>query len=184
MSDIFSPSEVANRYAKASFELAHESKALDKVAADLTALKAMLSESADLRRLLQSAQFKSDQKLSGLMAVAKSLKLQKLTLNSLGLLARHGRLNVLGAYINAFFAAYEAQQGVSNAEVISAVALSDQQVVNLRTALHAAIGRECQLNLTVDPGLLGGLKVRIGSRLFDSSLKTKLDTLKFALKRA
>jgi F-type H+-transporting ATPase subunit delta len=184
MNDQFRETEAGDRYARAAFDLALETKVLDKVNGDFAKLKELLLSSAELRNFITSLVYKSNVKLSGLTAVTKSLKLNALTNNLLGVLAANGRLNHLFPVINAFNKLYAAHSGVVTADVTSAVALTDAQLDSLKTTLAQALGQSAEINTRVDPALLGGLKVRVGSRLFDASLKTKLDSLKFALKRA
>ncbi|MGA9659340.1 MAG: ATP synthase F1 subunit delta [Asticcacaulis sp.] len=185
----YQETEVGERYARAAFDLAQDNKALDKVHGDLAALKALLMSSTELRIFIGSHIYKSDIKLNGLLAVATSkkaggLKLNDLTKKTLGVLAANGRLDHLLPFITAFNKRYDALKGIVRAEVTSAVALTEQQLENLTQTLGKTLGQSADISTRVDPALLGGLKVRIGSRLFDASLKTKLDSLKFALKRA
>lgn len=184
MSDIFRETEVGARYAKAAFELAETSGKLDTIHADLAKVKALLSESADLRRLVTSKVYGNEDKLKGLSAVLAKVAPDALTLKTFGLMAQNGRLDQLFGFIAAFNRLYDVKKGIVAATVTSATALSDAQVGELQAALRTALGRDAVLSQTVDPAILGGLKVRVGSRLFDASLKTKLDSLKFALKRA
>jgi len=185
VSDIFRETEVGERYAKAVFELADAAGQIDAVQADLASLKGLLVESKDLRRLVTSHAFKSEDKLKGLSAVLKkAAKPSALTLKALGLMAQNGRLDHVFSLITAYARLYDARKGIVSAVVTSATALTDEQVAGLQAALRTALGQDPVLSQSVDPSLLGGLKVRVGSRLFDASLKTKLDSLKFALKRA
>ncbi|MDC7682650.1 F0F1 ATP synthase subunit delta [Asticcacaulis sp. BYS171W] len=184
MSDIFRETEVGARYAKAVFELADAAGSIDAVYADLATLKAMLTESRDLHRLVTSHAFASSDKLKGLTAVLDMAKPNALTVKALGLIAQNGRLNEVFGFITAFNRLHDARKGIVSAVVTSATALSEAQVADLQAALRIALGRDAVISQSVDPSLLGGLKVRVGSRLFDASLKTKLDSLKFALKRA
>ena len=184
MNDDYRETEVGIRYARAAFDLALETKSLDKVLADLANLKALLLSSQELRTFTGSLVYRSKVKLAGLLAVAKSLKLTPLTVKLLGVLADNGRLDQLLPMITAFNNRYAAYTGVVTADVTSAVALTDAQLSSLKTTLAQTLGQQPQVNTRVDPAILGGLKVRVGSRLFDASLKTKLDSLKFALKRA
>ncbi|ESQ86779.1 F0F1 ATP synthase subunit delta [Asticcacaulis sp. AC460] len=184
MNDQYRETEAGDRYARAAFGLALETKVLDKVNGDIATLKELLLSSAELRNFVTSLVYKSDVKLAGLLAVTKSAKLNTLTTNLLGVLAANGRLNQLFPVINAFNKLYAAHTGVVTADVTSAVALTDAQLDSLKTTLAQTLGQSAEINTRVDPALLGGLKVRVGSRLFDASLKTKLDSLKFALKRA
>jgi F-type H+-transporting ATPase subunit delta len=180
----FRETEAGERYARAAFDLAGDSKVLDAVHGDIVALKALLLSSAELRIFVASQVYKSDVKLSGLLAVAAGLKLNDLSKKALGVLAANGRMDHLFPFITAFNKLYDAQKGIVSAEVTSAVPLSDAQLEDLKKTLAKTLGQSAEISTRVDPALLGGLKVRVGSRLFDASLKTKLDSLKFALKRA
>lgn len=184
MNDQFRETEAGDRYAKAAFELAQDQGVLEAVHKDLAAVKALLLQSAELRNFVASFVYTSEVKLNGLLAVTKSLKLNALTTKVFGVLAANRRLDHLFPLLNAFSKLYDAHKGIVNAEVTSAVALTDEQLGNLKTALGTALGQSAEVSTVVDPAILGGLKVRVGSRLFDASLKTKLDSLKFALKRA
>lgn len=184
MSEVFQENEAGIRYARAFFDLALENGDLEKVYADLGKISGLLSESADLRRFVASAVFDSATKAKGVTAVTKSLKLQALTKKLLGVLATNNRLSQLGAVIASFNKIYASHKGIVSAEVTSAVPLSDAQTKTLTAALKKALGAAPEITTKVDETLLGGLKVRVGSRLFDASLKTQLDSLKFALKKA
>lgn len=176
--------DVGGRYGQALFELALEAGALAAVEGDLKALKAAHGESADLRRLLRSPGFTSDDKAKGLDAVAAAGNAHPLTRKFLGLLARNRRASALPAVADALARLAAKHRGTVSAEVVSAAPLSDIQLANLTAALRQALGRDPEIATRVDPGLLGGLKVKVGSRLYDSSLKTRLNQMKFALKRA
>lgn len=184
VADDFKSSEVGERYAKALFDLALETGALDQVRKDLDETRTMLLESADLRRLLASKAFASEDKAAGLAAIGAKAKFTPVTLKFFGLLARNRRADALPAAIAAFARLHDRHRGVVAAEVVSAVPLGADQLEGVRKALRQALGKDPELVSRVDPAILGGLKVRVGSRLFDASLKSKLDSLKFALKRA
>ncbi len=184
MNDQFRETEAGDRYAKAAFELAEDTKILEAVQKDLAAVKTLLLQSAELRGFVSSYVYTSDIKLKGLLAVTKDLRLKPMTQKLFGVMAANRRLDQLFPTINAFDKLYAAKKGIVSAEVVSAVALSDTQLDGLKKALGKALGQAAEVNTSVDPAILGGLKVRVGSRLFDASLKTKLDSLKFALKRA
>lgn len=184
MADDFRTTEVGGRYAQALFDLADETGALDAVRADLASLKAAWIESADLRRLANSPLIASDDQAKGLTAIADKAKLNVVTKNFLGLLGQNGRSGDLPGVITAFEALYAKKMGVVAAEVVSAVALSAAQTKTIQAELRAALGRDPELTARVDPSILGGLKVKVGSKLFDASLKTKLDQMTLALKRA
>lgn len=180
----FRETEAGDRYAKAAFELAQDQKVLDVVHSDLAKVKDLLLNSAELRTFVSSYVYTSDIKLKGLLAVTDGLKLNALTKKIFGVLAANRRLDQLFPFLNAFTKLYDAQKGVVNAEVVSAVPLTDEQLGALKDQLGKSLGQSASIATSVDPTILGGLKVRVGSRLFDASLKTKLDSLKFALKRA
>ncbi len=184
MNDQFRETEAGERYARALFDLAQDGKSLDKVQADMAKLKALLLESAELRGFVASLVYSSEVKLDGLKAVTAKLKFNALTLKLFGVMAANRRLDQLFPLINAFDKLYAAHLGIVSAEVTSAVPLSAPQLDDLTKALNKSLGQKADITTRVDPGILGGLKVRVGSRLFDASLKTKLDSLKFALKRA
>lgn len=174
--------EAGERYASALFDLARESDAIDAASGDLATLKAMLAESEDLTRLAESPAFSADDKQAALVAVAEKAGLSNLVRDFLGVLARNRRAFELVGVIAAFERLAAAYRGVTTAEVVSAQPLSDAQTRALADALKAAADGEVELSATVDPAILGGLVVRVGSRMFDSSLKTKLAGLKTAMK--
>jgi F-type H+-transporting ATPase subunit delta len=176
--------DVASRYAQALFELADESGQLDRVDADLKSVTAMLGESLDLRRLIASPAFSSQDKGRALIAIADKAKFSPTTRKFLGLLAENGRIDAVPGIISAFNALSAKRRGTVAAEVTTAVALSAAQQKGLQAALRQALGKDPEVTTRVDPAILGGLKVRVGSRLYDASLRSKLDQLKFALKRA
>ncbi|MGI8841542.1 MAG: F0F1 ATP synthase subunit delta [Caulobacteraceae bacterium] len=184
MADDSRTGDVGARYARALFDLAVETDALGPVEADLKSLKAMIAASADLRLLLASPALTAEDKAAGLAAIAARADFCDTTRRFLGLLAANRRVSALAPIIAAFSALAEARRGVVAAHVVTAVPLSAAQAKGLAAALRAALGKDPQIETSVDPAILGGLKVRVGSRLYDASLKSKLDSLKFALKRA
>ncbi len=165
-------------------ELAVEAEALDTVDADLKSLKSMMVASIDLRLLLVSPAVTGEDKASGLNAIAERAGFSDTTRKFLGVLAANRRTPDLTAIIDAFAALAEARRGRVSAQVVTAIPLSEAQAKGLAATLHTALGKDPQIDARVDPAILGGVKVRIGSRLYDASLKSKLDSLKFALKRA
>jgi len=175
-------SGISGRYAVALFELALESKALKAVESDLANLKELLSESADLRELVTSPLFNRDEQSKGVTAVAEAAELSALTVKFLGVLAANRRLDALGATISSFEKLLAHHKGEVNAEVVSAHALTKTQLTALKKQLKSAIGRDVTIDASVDEALLGGLRVKVGSRMVDSSLKTKLDNLAIAMK--
>jgi F-type H+-transporting ATPase subunit delta len=177
-------SNVGGRYAQALFDLANENNELSAVAADLQSLKAAIADSRDLRVMLGSPVFKSEDKAKGLTAIAVKAKFSLTTAKFLGLMASSGRAGALPAAINGFQNLVAEAKGLVNAEVTTAVPLTAAQSKGVAAALRLALGKDPEISTRVDPALLGGIKVKVGSRLFDASVKSKLDSLKFALKRA
>jgi len=184
VADEFRTSEVGERYARALFDLALETRALEAVRADLLSLTAAHRDSADLRRLLASPLLAPADQGRGLIAVAEAAKFHATTRNFLGLMAQGGRARDIPAAIAAFNVLYARHTGVVAAEVVSAASLTAAQLKAVKAGLREALGKDPELAARVDPSLLGGLKVKVGSRLFDASLKPRLDQMKFALKRA
>ena len=184
MADDFRTTEVGERYSRALFDLALETGKLDAVRADLKSLKAAWLESADLRRLATSPIISADDQAKGLAAIATKAKFEITTKNFLGLLAQNGRARDLAAVTTGFEALYARHAGVVAAEVVSTQALTPAQLQSITSALTSALGKNPEITTRIDPSILGGLKVKVGSKLFDASLKTKLDQMKFALRRA
>ncbi len=173
---------IADRYATALFELADSSGSLDQVAGDLKTLQAMLRESADLRRVVDSPVLSREQQGGAIAALAKAAGFSELTSKFLGLAAKNRRLFTLPGVIASYLGRLAARRGEKSATVASAVALTPAQQDALTTALKAAFGGNVAVDVKVDPSLLGGLVVQVGSRMVDSSLKTKLQHLKLAMK--
>jgi len=176
------PSGVSGRYATALFELALEAKALDQVEQDLNRFNQALDAAEDLRRLVQSPVFTADEQQRALAAILDEIKIEGLTANFLKLVAKNRRLFATPDMIKAFRALLARHRGQTSAEVISAEALEEGQVRALQTALNAALHKDVQIEQRVDPTLLGGLIVKIGSRMIDNSLRTKLNSLKAVMK--
>jgi F-type H+-transporting ATPase subunit delta len=175
-------SGVAGRYALALFELAEQDKALAAIANDLDRFDETLALSQDLRRLVKSPLFTADEQERAIAAVLERIGIEGLTANFLRLVAKNRRLFAAPDMIRAFRALLARHRGEASAEVTSATKLEDGQVRALKQALKAALDKDVQLVARVDPGLLGGLVVKIGSRMIDSSLRTKLNNLKHAMK--
>ena len=173
---------IARRYAAALFDLAGDRKVLDAVAADLNALKAALQASDDLRRLVASPMISRADQAKAVDALAVRAKAHDLTRNFLGLLARNRRLGALNATINGFLAKLAEARGEETAEVTTAKPLSDAQRAMVTASLKQAVGRAVTVTETVDPAILGGLIVKVGSRMVDGSLKSKLQRLERAMK--
>ena len=177
-------SGLAGRYAHALFELADDRKVLDTVAAELSALHALIGESADLRRLLASPAIARTDQARALDAVLDRAGACETTRSFIALVARNRRLFALPGMIAAFGALLAHRRGEVTAEVTSAHPLNDDQQAALGAALRQVTGASVSMNVSVDPELIGGLVVRVGSRMIDSSLRTKLQKLQFVLKGA
>ncbi len=172
---------LAGRYASALFDLASENGTVTAVESDLEKLSAALGESADLASLTTNPELARDVQGKAMAAVAKTLKLSALTTNFLGVLAANRRLAKLPAIISAFKAIAAAQRGEVTASVTSAHPLSATQLTALKTKLTAREGRTVMLTASVDPDLLGGLVVTIGSQRIDASIRTRLNSLAKAM---
>ena len=175
-------SGISGRYAVALFELALEAKALKAVESDLANLKELLAESADLRDLVSSPLISRDDQSKGITKVAEAAKLSDLSVKFLGVLAANRRLGALGTAIADFEKLMAHHKGEVKAEVVSAHALTKTQLTALKKQLKSAIGQDVDIDATVDEAILGGLKVKVGSRMVDGSLKTKLQKIELAMK--
>ncbi len=173
---------VPGRYASALFELAQEQSQLQPVENDLNTLQALLDESEDLRRMVRSPVFTADEQAQALEAVLGKAGLSALTMNFVRLITKNRRLFAVPEMIKAFRSLAAAARGEVEADVTSATVLNDGQLAALKDTLKASIGKDVQINAKVDPALLGGLIVKVGSRMIDSSLRTKLSTLKMRMK--
>ena len=180
--EVDTPSGVAGRYATALFELAKEEKALDAVAGELGRFSEALDASADLARLVKSPVFSAEEQARALEAVLGKIGIEGLTRNFLLLTARNRRLFAVPDMISAFRAMLARERGETSASVIAASKLTETQVTALKQALSAALGKKVLLDERVDPSLLGGLIVKVGSRMIDTSLRTRLNSLKIAMK--
>lgn len=180
--EVDTSSGVAGRYATALFELALEQRALDQVAVDLDRFNEALDAFDDLLRLVKSPVFSAEEQGRALAAILKELKIEGLTRNFLLLAAKNRRLFATPDMIRAFRAMLARHRGEMSASVTAATKLTESQVTALKQALQAALGQEVMLEERVDPGLLGGLVVKVGSRMVDTSLRTKLNSLKVAMK--
>ena len=173
---------LAGRYAVALFDLASEAGNVSAVESDLDKLGAAIGESADLAALIKNPEVSRADLGKAMGALASLLGLDKLTGNFLGVLAENRRLAELPAMIRAFAAIAAAQRGEVTAEVASAHPLSEDQVASLQEKLKAREGRTVKIRTSVDPDLLGGLVVTIGSKRIDSSIRTRLNSLAHAMK--
>ena len=175
-------SGLAGRYATALFELAQEERAVETVERDFAALKRLVEESPDLRLLVRAPVFSRKEQEKGMDAVLRRMEAAPLTVRFVLLLASKGRLFVLLDVMRAFEALAAKARGEVRAEVTSARPLSDAETLELKAILKSKLGREARLDAKVDPSLLGGLVVKVGSRMIDSSLRTKLDGLRAAMR--
>jgi F-type H+-transporting ATPase subunit delta len=177
-------SGLAGRYATALFQLADDANAIDEVHGDLAQLQAMIGESGDLRRVLRSPLIPREQQGKAMGALAEQAGFSGLTRRFIGLVARNRRLFALEDMIAAYRALRAQHRGEVTAEVVSASPLNEAQQRAVLEALKGVMGTEVAVDHKVDPELLGGLVVRVGSRMVDSSLRTKLRKLQFAMKGA
>ncbi|MFK8252853.1 F0F1 ATP synthase subunit delta [Ancylobacter terrae] len=175
-------SGVAGRYATALFELAREVGAIDAVKADLDRFAALIAESDDLRRLVRSPVFTSEEQEQAVAAVLDRAGIAGIAGNFLKTVAANRRLFAVEAMIRDYAALVATAKGEVVAEVTVAQPLSDAHAATLKEALDALTGKDVKLAVEVDPSLLGGLKVKLGSRLVDASLKTKLNSIRHAMK--
>ncbi len=176
------PTGLAGRYASALFELADSQKQLDAVAADLGTLRRMMDESADLRRLVASPVIGRDAQGKAMGALLDAVGATALVRSFTGVVCQNGRLRDLPAMITAYLAELARRRGETAAEVVSATPLSEAQMTTLSETLRRLVGNKVSVNARVDADLLGGLIVKVGSRMFDSSVRTKLQRLRLAMK--
>ena len=173
---------LAGRYARALFDLAQDGGALPAVEASMKTLGEALSSSPELTALVASPVVNRADAGRAIAAVAASLKLDPLTTNFLGVLAQNRRLGKLADVVRAFAEMTASHRGEATADVTSAHPLDAGQIAAVQAKLKSRLGRDVSVNLTVDPAILGGLIVKVGSRLVDSSIRTRLNTLATAMK--
>jgi F-type H+-transporting ATPase subunit delta len=179
-----SVSGVSGRYATALFELARDTKSIDAVRVDLDKFDAMLTDSADLKRLVRSPVFSADVQSKALGMVLEKAGISGISANFLKVLTANRRLFAVNEVIRAFRALVAKFKGEATADVTIAEKLSDKNLDALKTALKSVTGKDVALNVKVDPSIIGGLVVKLGSRMVDSSLRTKLNSIKHAMKEA
>lgn len=173
---------LAARYAAALFELADAHKAIDRVAADLAELKAMIAGSDALRSLIRSPILSRDEQGRAMAALLQQAGTSDLVRKFVGLVARNRRLFALSQMIEEFLAELARRRGEMRAEVTAAKPLNDQQQAALAEAIRRSVGGKVAVDVKVDPALIGGLVVKVGSRMVDTSLRTKLQRLQLAMK--
>ena len=178
-------SGMAGRYATALFELALDNKAVDAVKADLEKFEAMVADSEDLRRLVRSPVFGASEQAKALGAVLAKAGITGLASNFLLFVASNRRLFAIPQILKAFRTLVARWKGEVTAEVTVAEKLSDAHLATLKGVLKTVTGgKEVDLNMKIDPAIIGGLTVKLGSRMIDSSLRTKLNAIKHAMKEA
>ena len=179
-----SVSGVSGRYATALFELARDEKSVDAVKADLDRFDAMLADSPDLLRLVRSPVFSAGSQAKALAAVLEKAAIGGISANFLRVLTANRRLFAVADVIRAFRALVAKFKGEATADVTVAEPLSDKNLDALKTSLKSVTGKDVTLNVKIDPSIIGGLVVKLGSRMVDSSLRTKLNSIKHAMKEA
>jgi F-type H+-transporting ATPase subunit delta len=178
-------SGVAGRYATALFELALENKAVDAVKKDLDQFDALIADSADLTRLVRSPVFGVDEQLKALSAILAKAGIGGLAENFLRVITTNRRLFAVRDMIRAYRALVARHKGEVTAHVTVAEKLSDTHLDALKSALKSVTsGKDIDLDIKIDPAIIGGLVVKVGSRMVDSSLRTKLNSIKLAMKEA
>lgn len=176
--------EAPARYAKALIDLADDAKSLVRVEKDLKIIAAAFKESDELHRFAISPVFATDDKVAAMIAIAKHAKVSELTQQFIGTVTENHRAGVLPMIIAAFNEMVALRRGSQVAKVTSASKLTAAQLTQLKSKLKAETGKTVDMEVSVDPDLLGGFIVKLGSRLYDASLKTKLEDLRLALKTA
>jgi F-type H+-transporting ATPase subunit delta len=177
-------SGMAGRYATALFELALEEKALDSVRADLENFGALLDASEDLVRLVRSPVFSAEEQVKAIAAVLDKAEIGGLSAKFLKLVAANRRLFAVREMIKAFRTLVSRHKGEIRAEIVVAEPIADQHLAALKDMLKAATDKDVALDVKVDRAILGGLIVKLGSRMFDASLKSKLNSIRLAMKEA
>ena len=173
---------LAGRYASALFDLAREQRQIDAVGNSLDALGQALLDSKDFSELVDSPLVSRDEAGKAFAAIAPQLKLDPVTTNFLGVLARNGRKNQLRPVIRAYRRLAADHRGETTADVITARPLNDDQLAALKQQLRARAGRDVAIEATIDPNILGGIVVKLGSQMIDASIRTKLNRLASAMK--
>ncbi len=173
---------VARRYATALFDLAKDAGGLDRVETDVAALRQTLTDSAEFSMAIRSPLASREEQGAAMAAIARAMGLSDLTGNLLGLMAQKRRLFALPQVLETFDALLAEHRGVATADVLAARPLSDAEAEALKATLRGATERDVKLNVTVDPAILGGLVVKVGSRMIDTSIRSKLAGLQHVMK--
>ena len=173
---------LAGRYASALFDLARDQRQIESVGKSLDALSQALLDSKEFAELVSSPLVSRDEAGKAFAALARQLNLDPITSNFLGVLARNGRKNALRSVIRAFQRLAADHRGETTAEVVTAQPLNDDQLGALKQQLRARAGRDVIIDATVNPDILGGIVVKLGSQQIDASIRTKLNRLALAMK--
>jgi len=173
---------MAGRYATALFELARDSNAIEQVQADLNGFDTMVASSPDLTRLVRSPVFSAEDQAKALIAILEKAGIKGIAANFLRVVAANRRLFAAREIIRGFNALVARHKGEVTAQVTVAEQLSDARMGEIRDALKQVTGKDVQVDVDVDPSIIGGLKVKLGSRMIDASLRTKLNSIKLAMK--
>ena len=173
---------LAGRYASALYELADQGRALDAISDDLVNFRQLMVDSEDLNRLIRSPVVSRADQNTGLMAILEKANANQLTKKFIGTVVMNRRIFVIGEIIDVFMSELAERRGEIKASVVSAVELSAKQIKDLTGSLNKVLGQKVSIDLTVDTSLIGGLIVRVGSRMIDSSIRSKLQRLQTAMK--
>jgi len=184
MSHETSISEVAKRYAKATYELASTDGIASQVSDDLTSLKSMIIDNKNLLNIISSPTFTSQEQSAVFDVIFKKQKTSKIVQNLINVLIRNRRVNTLISVVNAFELILKENSGEILAEVTAVSELTKEQLNQIRDNLKKMTGKEVQLETNIEPNILGGIKVKIGSQMIDASVSTKLNNLKILMKGA
>lgn len=179
-----SNSELSRRYAKAIFDLSAEKNALNEVEKDLRTIKSVLEESSKLREVVQNPVISRDEQRAAMSFLLKRVQVGDLVQRFVLVLIDNGRLGILGEAVDSYFELVKLHKGEIDAEVVSALALSKSQITEIEKSLGAALNKKVHVNSTVEPEILGGIVIKIGSKMLDASVSGGLDKLEKASKEA
>lgn len=173
---------IAGRYALAVFDLVKEANGVKALEADVAALEGAMGESADLRALISSPVYSREEQAAAIAAVASKMKISAVLANTLGLMASNRRLFVLPQLLSGLKAMIAEEKGEVTADVTAAAGLTKAQETKLAATLKKSVGKDVKLNVSVDESLIGGLIVKVGSKMIDTSIRSKLASLQNAMK--
>ena len=174
---------LAGRYATALYQLAVDSKQVDDILRDLDSLNKLIDSNEELKKLIYSPVFGTDQKAAAVTQILKKAKANALVVQFVGTIANNGRLFAVTSIISAFKKEVDIRRGKISAEVVSAIPLDESRKAQIqKSIISLANAKDVSLVMRVDPNLIGGLVIRIGSRMFDTSLRTKLNRLESTMK--